>query len=61
MIDREVVVKAYRLLLDRDPESNKSIEQKMTCKSTDILITELITSTEFATRNREQLRALFDE
>jgi hypothetical protein len=60
-VTREDIVLAYRLLLDRMPESEDAIKGKLRHKSKDDLVRELVCSREFATRNRVHLRKYFGD
>ena len=60
MIAESDVIAAYRLLLDREPESRAIIDEKcQNIPSVDALIADLVCSREFAARNRDALLAAF--
>jgi hypothetical protein len=51
MISRNDVLNLYRLILDRDPESEQVIGEKRNAASLSELASEMLTSGEFATNN----------
>jgi hypothetical protein len=51
MLSREEVIWAYRLLLERDPESDVVIAEKQQCASLHDLVSEFLQSQEFRGRN----------
>jgi hypothetical protein len=60
VVDAETILAGYRLLLDREPESEAVVAAKRQSSATaDDLIADLVSSHEFMSRNREWLLALF--
>ncbi len=51
MISRSDVLNLYRLILDRDPESEQVIGEKRNAASVSELASEMLTSEEFVTNN----------
>ena len=59
MIERNLVVDAYRVLLDRNPDSEEAIQRKEALPNIDALIDEVITSEEFLSIHAYALREIF--
>jgi hypothetical protein len=60
MIDDDVILAAYRLLLDREPESKSVVGDKRAHLTTlDDVVVNLVCSNEFLRRNRDVLLITF--
>ena len=57
MISREQVIDLYRLILEREPESEGVITEKRNASNVVKAAVEMLKSDEFFNRNRELLRA----
>lgn len=55
MLRRSDVVELYRLILDRDPESEQVVDEKRRCKSLREVAVEMFTSDEFEANNKDML------
>lgn len=52
MIRREEVRECYRLLLDREPESEQVVDDKCQADTIDLLIEDMVSSSEFLEANK---------
>jgi hypothetical protein len=57
VISRNDVLNLYRLILDRDPESEQVIGEKRNAASLSELASEMLTSDEFVTNNAATIAA----
>jgi hypothetical protein len=57
MVSREQVIELYRLILDREPESDGVVNEKRKATSAAKVAAEMLKSDEFFTKNKELLRA----
>jgi hypothetical protein len=56
MVSREQVIELYRLILDREPESDAVVNEKRNATNTAELAAEMLRSDEFFTNNRELIK-----
>ena len=62
MISKDNAVSLYRLVLDRDPESEQVVNEKRKSRSTSQAAIDMLTSDEFIKRNEQIIRdVLYDE
>jgi hypothetical protein len=57
MVSREQVVELYRLILDREPESEAVINEKRRAESVGSLAAEMLKSDEFFNNNRDLVKS----
>lgn len=53
---RDAVIELYRLILDRDPESEQVINEKRKCRSLKDVARDMLMSDEFVKRNEAAIR-----
>jgi hypothetical protein len=56
MVSREQAIELYRLILDREPESDAVVNEKRTAESAANVAVEMFTSDEFFTNNKDLLK-----
>lgn len=62
MINKESAIGLYRLILDRDPESEQVVNEKRKSRSTAQAAADMFMSEEFIKRNEQLIRdVLYDE
>ena len=62
MISKDNAISLYRLILDRDPESEQVVNEKRKSRSTAQAAIDMLTSDEFIKRNEQIIRdVLYDE
>lgn len=62
MISKESAIGLYRLILDRDPESEQVVNEKRKSRSTAQAAADMFMSEEFIKRNEQLIRdVLYDE
>lgn len=62
MINKDNVVALYRLVLDREPESEQVVNEKRKSRGTPQVVAEMLSSEEFIKRNEQVIRSvLYDE
>lgn len=59
MISEDQVVMMYRLILGRDPESRRAIQEKLNAPSIQALLADMLMSDEFVMKNRDLIARIF--
>jgi hypothetical protein len=61
MVSRDQVIELYRLILDREPESEAVVNEKRKADSAVALAAEMLKSDEFFTKNKDLLKAYLSD